>query len=104
MGFVAIMAVTPENRLAKYQVFSTEAEANAHVARFTGRFPDAFVVAEPVGPMSHWLIDAKTVTIDVPPPPPPPPESQEIQALRELAIEIGTDAVAKIDARFGAKS
>ena len=105
MGFVAIMAVTPENRLAKYQVFSTEAEANAHVARFTGRFPDGFVVAEPAGPWSHWLIDmvAQTVTIDVPPPPPPPPESDVIQAFRELADLSGPAAVARIEARFGAK-
>ena len=103
MTFIAIMAVEQDGRVAKFLSFPTRLEAEAHVARFTGRFPDAFVVAEPAGPWSHWLIDAKTVTIDVPPPPPPPPESQEIQALRDLAPLIGPAAIVQIDARFGVK-
>ncbi len=69
--FIAIMAATPENRLAKYTGFQTEAEAVAHVARFSGQYPDAFVAQEPAGPFSHWFIDmaAKTIAIVSPPPP-----------------------------------
>lgn len=37
------------------------------------------------------------------PPPLLPPESDEVQALRELALLIGPVAVAKIDARFGSR-
>ena len=106
MAFIAIMAATPEGRVAKFLSFPSRSEAEAHVARFTGRFPDAFVVEEPAGPWSHWLIDVaeQTVTIDVPPPPPPPPESPERLAIRALAAEIdaGTrGAVAAVETEFG---
>ena len=107
MTFIAIMATEPGGRVAKFRTFPTQPEAEAHVARFIGKFPDAFVVAEPAGPWSHWLIDVavKTVTIDVPPPPPPPPESPERLAIRALAAEIdaGTrGAVAAVDSELGA--
>ena len=71
MNFVAIMSATPDGRVAKYQGFATLAEAEAHIALFTGKFPDAFAIAKPDEPRSHWLIDmaAKTISIDVPPPP-----------------------------------
>ena len=71
MSFVAIMSATPDNRVAKFQNFQTETEADAHVALFADRFPDAFVVSEPAEPDGHWLIDMalKTLTIDPPPPP-----------------------------------
>ena len=106
MTFIAIMAVEQDGRVAKFLSFPTQPEADAHVARFTGRFPDAFVVEEPAGPWSHWLIDmaAQTVTIDVPPPPPPPPESPERRAIRSLAAEIDAGrqgAVAAVDAELG---
>ncbi len=71
MPFVAIMEATPEGRVAKYQGFLTQAEADAHVVLFAVRHPDAFTAPLPADPISHWLIDmgAKTITI-VPPPPP----------------------------------
>ena len=70
MAFIAIMAAT-NNRVSKYADFPTEAEADTHVAAFTLRYPDAFVVPKPPAQFSHWLIDmvAKTVVIDPPPPP-----------------------------------
>ncbi len=71
MRFVAIMKATPDGRIAKYQDFPTEVEANAHVSMFAGMHPDAFTIAEPSVPFSHWRIDmaARTVVADPPPPP-----------------------------------
>ncbi len=71
MAFTAIMAATQDNRIAKRADFQAEADADAHVAAFPTRYPDAFVVPTPVEPEGHWLLDmaAKTITI-VPPPPP----------------------------------
>ncbi len=70
MPFIAIMKATPDGRVAKYGDFSTEAEADAHVAAFLGDYPDAFTVPEPGEPFSHWRIDmaAKTLVIDPPTP------------------------------------
>ncbi len=70
MAFVAIMAASPDGRIAKYQDFLTEPEAEAHVAAFLGTYPDAFVVPQPSEELSNWLIDmtAKTLVIDPPPP------------------------------------
>ena len=106
MAFVAIMAAEQDGRVAKFLSFPTRPEAEAHVARFTAMFPDAFVVAEPAEPMPHWLIDMveQTITIDVPPPPPPPPESPLHLAVRALAIEIdaGTrGAVEAVESEIG---
>ena len=108
MAFIAILSATPQGRVAKFRQFPTRTEADAHVARFTGRFPDAFVVAGPAGPWSHWLIDmvAKTISIDVPPPAPPPPESPERRAIRAIAAEIdaGTrGAVTAVETELGSK-
>lgn len=103
MTFIAIMKATSDDRVAKYQAFETETEANAHIARFTKRFPNAFVTLEPAAPFSHWRIDtvAKTVTVDPPPSPSPLPESELLQALRDMADDLGTQHAAKIIARFG---
>ncbi len=71
MAFLAIMDATPEFRVAKYQGFSTEPEADAHVFKFLGQYPKAFVTPEPSEPFTHWSIDmdAQTIGIDIPPPP-----------------------------------
>lgn len=71
MAFFAIMAATPEGRIAKYQDFPTKAEADVHRAAFFGKFPDAFTMSGLAAPLSHWLIDmaAKTAVISAPPPP-----------------------------------
>lgn len=73
MDFVAILDAEPGGRVAKFKTFPTLPEAATHVANLIGMFPDGFVVAEPAGPWSHWLINmaAKTITIDPPPPPAP---------------------------------
>ncbi len=68
MSFIAILKTTPDGRVAKYQDFLTEAEADAHVVAFLGNYPDAFTISEPTEPFSHWRISmgAKTLVIDPP--------------------------------------
>ena len=79
MTFLAIVAWTGANRIAKYQDYPTDAEAIAHVARVLGNFPDAFVAPDPGGSFSDWLIDPVTKTLTVVPLPPiPPPTNDEI--------------------------
>lgn len=65
MQYLAIVAWTITNRLAKYQDYANEPEAIAHVARVVEKFPGAFVVENPGGSPTDWLIDpvAKTVSI-----------------------------------------
>ena len=82
MTFVAIMAVTPNDRVAKYQSFPTEAEADAHVVDFVAKFPDAFVVSEPPLPRSHWLIDTVAKTVIIVPPPPP-----DFSAIDQITVD-----------------
>jgi len=66
-NFISIMRVTPSNGVGKYMQFETEAEADAHIAKFLDSFPDAYVAPHP-GPsgLSFWVCDpvAKTVTVD----------------------------------------
>ena len=89
MSFVAIMAATPENRVAKYMDFVTEPEAVAHIARFTGPYPDAFVVSEPAGPISHWLVDMVAKTLVISPPPPPDFDTIDQATVDRLLLESG---------------
>lgn len=83
MPFVAIMDATLDNRVAKFQAFPTEVAAAAHVARFTGRWPDAFVAPEPVEPFPHWIIDMVAKTITAVPPPLPEPAATGAQMIDE---------------------
>jgi len=59
--FLSITGVTVDNRIAKYQEFESEADANAHAAAYSG-----FVVESPGGNLLLWTVDAsaKTVTRD----------------------------------------
>ena len=50
-----------DNKITKYQDFSNEADANAHVSTHGG-----FVCATPDGSINYWVVDAdkKTLTYD----------------------------------------
>lgn len=68
MTYLAIVAWTAANRVAKYQDYPTQSEATAHVVRVLTNFPYAFIAPHPgVGPRD-WLVDsvAKTLSISVP--------------------------------------
>ena len=66
MSYVAILKVNAStNRVEKFQSFSTEEEAEAHVQKFIGTYPLAYCAEEPDGSSVHWLCDtsAKTIVI-----------------------------------------
>ena len=66
MSYVAILKVNAStNRVEKFQSFSTEEEAEAHVQKFIGTYPLAYCAEEPDGSSAHWLCDtsAKTIVI-----------------------------------------
>ncbi len=52
MPFTAVMLVTPEGKLGKFQEFPTRAKAQAHVDTFIDQFPKAFVAHNPSN--RHW--------------------------------------------------
>ncbi len=83
MQFIAIMAAEPNGRIAKVQAFETKADADAHVALFDDRYPDAFTAPEPAAPDGHWLVDIEAKTIAIVPPPPPEPRATGAQMIDE---------------------
>lgn len=89
MSFVAIMAATQDNRLAKRADFPTKAEADVHVADHIARWPDAFVVRTPAGQEGHWLIDMVAKTIAIVPPPPPDYAAIDAATVDRLLLESG---------------
>ncbi len=89
MDFIAIMAATPEGRVAKYADFTTRAEADAHVVAFAARWPEAFAIAIPAEPFSHWLIDMAAKTITIVPPPPPDFDAIDRATVDRLLLESG---------------
>ena len=59
MPYLAIVKVE-NNRIAKYQSFESETDADAHVDKW-----DGFVVEAPAsGSMGYWVIDGETITHD----------------------------------------
>jgi len=106
--FVAIMAWDGDNRTAKYLDFNTLAEAEAHVAAFIGRFPNAFATDTPAGGPRDWVVSGKTLSSQpLPPAPvrPDPPTLEDVyNALRDkLQGKSGDDAaLTAIEAKFEA--
>lgn len=90
--YAAIMRVTDDSRVAVYQMFSTEAEAIAHIERCNAPppppepvegedpvepephvppYPDAFVVQDIGGSITDWRVVGQTVEFDAIPEPVP---------------------------------
>src|SRR3990167_5642636 len=77
MTHLAIVKVSPAGRIEKYQDYSTEAEALAHVARVLPTFPQAYSVLHTGGGVQDLLCDpvTKTVTLS-----PIPPSKEQVNA------------------------
>ena len=56
-NFIAVVKSTG-GKLDKYQDFAVEADAVSHVATYGG-----FVVADPGGSTSYWVVDAEAETV-----------------------------------------
>ena len=65
MTYIAVVKVSADKRIEKYQDFATQAEATAHVVAVLPKFPDAYSALHPGGGFGDWLCDtvAKTLTI-----------------------------------------
>ena len=82
MNHLAIVKVSAQSRVEKFQSYPTEAEATAHVQQVIGIFPDAYVAPQPAGTSKDWLCDvvAETAVFS----PIPPPTAQEIADAKEV--------------------
>lgn len=87
MTHIAIVKVSAQGRVEKYQDYATLAEAAAHVTRVIATYPQAFAVAKPVGGVSDWLCDvsAKTAISSPLPPIPPTQDQQDVIAAKANA-------------------
>jgi len=58
---LSITGATSDNKLAKYQPFEAEADAQAHALKYNG-----FVITDPGGNQEFWVVNMtdKTVVID----------------------------------------
>ncbi|MBL8578078.1 MAG: hypothetical protein JNK47_12690 [Mesorhizobium sp.] len=83
--FVAIMAVEA-NRAAKFAVFETHAEAQAHISAYLERWPEAFAAEAPSLNNADWWIVGQAVSVV-----PPVPHLADYQA----AITAHLDAAAQ---------
>ena len=63
---ISVVAWTADGRISKYREFATKAEADAHVASVSARFPGAFATEYPAGPVREWKIDplAKSISLE----------------------------------------
>ena len=67
MSYIAILKVNAgTKRVEKFQPFSTQADAEAHVQNYIGTYALAYCAADPGGASDHWSCDtsAKTIVID----------------------------------------
>ena len=76
--WLAIMAADGASRVAKYLDFGTRAEADAHVASFIARFPNAFAAANPGGGPLDWRVNGKALVLDPVTPPAPPTKEEKV--------------------------
>ena len=88
MSFVAIVAWTQENRVAKLAEFAEQKDAEAHVERVKSDFPDAFVAEAPLAPVKDWRVDPVGKTLSISPLPKTAAElAEEARLARETALK-----------------
>ena len=69
---VAVVDWGVNNRIVKFQEYKTVTEAQAHIARVIGKYPQAFSAPNPGGQFVSWLVNPATKTLLFSPIPPPP--------------------------------
>ena len=66
MSYIAILKVNSDtNRVEKFQPFSTQEEAEAHVQNFIGTYPLAYSAVDVGGSFEHWSCDTSAKTIEI---------------------------------------
>ena len=69
MTYLVVLKHSPSGSIEKYQDFDTRFEADAHVEKFVGQFPDAFIIDSPpsyasgyetVDPVAKTIVYAST--------------------------------------------
>lgn len=83
-AFIAIVAAEPSGRVAKYQDFDTEADAETHIAVHSG----LFAAPSPAGNITHYKVVAGALVLD--------PPVEQVQPLAKLVIS-GRFTDAEID-------
>ena len=66
--YMAILSVGADEKVTKYMNFATRAEADAHIVKFQGQYPKAFVHENPGNWCSNHTyvdMDAKTFNFNV---------------------------------------
>ena len=105
MPFFAVTDITPEGRIAKYQVFATRAKAQAFIDTHLDNFPAGQVVANPTArPYSDVLINPTSRATSFSPPAPPEPgkgEGKWVKAIRLLAQDASPGTKAQVLALLG---
>ena len=74
MPYLAILRVSPQGRVEKYDGYQTEAEATVHAQANLASFPSAYVAQNPGGFYKEWLCDPVLKTAIVSPIPAPTAE------------------------------
>jgi hypothetical protein len=67
MTFLVVVEKTADNKISKFQEYPTRAEADSHIIRVAGKYPNAFVVDNyTLNSFEHTTVDiiAKTITYD----------------------------------------
>ena len=91
MPYLAIVKVSGSGRVEKYQEYSTQAEATAHVRRVLVNFPLAYSTLHPGGSFGDWLCDPVEKTAVVDPLPAKlqiPPKTFEEKVTELIAAEL----------------
>jgi len=67
MTYLVVVDTTPDKKISKFQEYPTRGEADAHIGRIAGKYPNAFVVDNYTqNSFEHTTVDmiAKTIAYD----------------------------------------
>ena len=85
--YLVVVDWLENNRVSKYKICSSEAEAKAHVDLVSPSFPNAFIAPYPAGHRATWLVDPNTNTVSNVSP--PAATNEEIAAAKKTKADAG---------------